>query len=115
MLGLRIEIAGLSRDGDGELTRAELQAGLAGMNITVTDAELDLIFVTADVDGDGTVSLEEFGRMGQLGRDVSKLTAMMADQVRALGQGPPASVHLLCTRRRETFPTQNKMYSGWKL
>merc|ERR1719343_944689 len=48
----------LDKNGDGTLSREELQEGLADLG--VPDSEIDAMITEVDKDGDGRVSLTEF-------------------------------------------------------
>ncbi|CAB1101990.1 unnamed protein product [Ectocarpus sp. CCAP 1310/34] len=47
------------KDGDGEVTRAELAEIMRGLGDTLTDDEIDLLVKVADKDGDGVISIDE--------------------------------------------------------
>ena len=45
---------------DGAISYQEMKSGLKNSDVLMTDQEIETIFVKADVDGDGEVSLNEF-------------------------------------------------------
>ncbi|CAM9720397.1 unnamed protein product [Ectocarpus fasciculatus] len=48
------------KDGDGEVTPAELAEIMRGLGDKLSDDEIELLVKVADKDGDGTISIEEF-------------------------------------------------------
>ncbi|KAF9430624.1 hypothetical protein BGZ94_005629 [Podila epigama] len=56
----------LNKDGSGNLSAAELRAGLAHFgNSSLSEADIDEIIHEADVSGDGRITLEEFLKIMQ--------------------------------------------------
>lgn len=53
----------LDRDGDGNLTSAEVKAAMKELEMEPTDAELMLLMQRVDKDGNGTVDRSEFSSM----------------------------------------------------
>ncbi|XP_074589565.1 calmodulin-like protein 3 [Curcuma longa] len=51
------------RDGDGSITKEELQESLKKLGIQTTDEELAAMIEKIDVNGDGRVDVEEFGAL----------------------------------------------------
>lgn len=50
----------LDGNGDGQITAAEFQTGMAARGESITDEEIASIFADADTDADGTISFAEF-------------------------------------------------------
>ena len=57
---LRALFADFDADGSGAISRAELAAALARLDVAVDDAEVDRLVAAADADGDGEIGLPEF-------------------------------------------------------
>lgn len=53
------------RNGDGRITKKELNDSLENMGIFITDNELTQMIEKIDVNGDGCVDIEEFGELYQ--------------------------------------------------
>lgn len=63
----------LDQDGDGKISRPELELVFHRLGVAAGDEELSQIVAAADLDGDGCISLEEFeelsSRLGPAGDD----------------------------------------------
>lgn len=57
-LSLKTVFAELDDDGDGELTRMELQQAFARMGHKMTEKEVEIIFRQADTNKDGKINFE---------------------------------------------------------
>ena len=53
------------RNGDGKITKKELNDSLENLGIFIPDKELTQMIETIDVDGDGCVDIDEFGELYQ--------------------------------------------------
>jgi len=53
------------RNGDGRITKKELNDSLANMGISIPDPELTQMIEKIDVNGDGCVDIDEFGVLYQ--------------------------------------------------
>ncbi|KAG0520559.1 hypothetical protein BDA96_08G084800 [Sorghum bicolor] len=51
------------KNGDGQITKKELGESLKNLGIFIADEELDATMDKIDVNGDGCVDVEEFGRL----------------------------------------------------
>lgn len=51
------------KNGDGQITKKELGESLKNLGIHISDVELDATMDKIDVNGDGCVDVEEFGRL----------------------------------------------------
>ena len=60
--------ASLDANGDGQVTREELMAGMAARGQTLTETEADVIMAEADSDSSGGIDRVEFGRLIELQR-----------------------------------------------
>ena len=59
-LTLQVELFDQSdKDGDGKLTKKEIYSLIETLNITITPAKIDLLFVEADDNKDGTIDRKE--------------------------------------------------------
>ena len=62
-------------DGSGDVSPEELKAVLMSTEEGITDEELDKLVAEADVDGDGTISYEEFVRMMKARKTIAALAS----------------------------------------
>lgn len=53
-------------DGSGSISAAELRATMNGLNVKLTDEEVNDMIEECDTDGDGEISYEEFAHMMKL-------------------------------------------------
>ena len=65
-------------DGDGTVSRRELELGFAKLGETLGPAELDAMMGLLDSDGDGGVSYAEFVHMGKVTKDLAGLELALA-------------------------------------
>ena len=69
---------------DGAIDARELSTGLRNSGVSLTDQEIETIFAVADIDGDGQITISEFGQL--LG--VDRATASSAPAAAAGGVNP---------------------------
>lgn len=60
---IKLAFAVFDRDGNGQITAAELKAGMKFLGTEMTDAEVEEAIKEADINGDGMINYEEFARM----------------------------------------------------
>jgi len=79
LLELRQVFALFDQDGNGTITKDELEKCLASLDIRPTPAELDYLHISMDKDGDGTISFEEFVRVMSDEREEAELEQELHD------------------------------------
>ena len=83
---------GFDTDGDGTVSRAELQEGLRKMNLTLTEVQMDAMMALVDEDGDGSVDYSEFARMGQMKEELAMNEARLQEERAAQEQASGVAI-----------------------
>ncbi len=71
----------LDTDGSGELSVRELAEGLVSLHVSLTPRELRLFASSIDVNGNGSISFQEFLRAAQTYQAASLANPEAADEV----------------------------------
>ena len=79
-------------DGDGEISREELQAGFAKMGEQLSETEVDAVMSLVDSDGDGSIDSKEFTQMGKITKEVEAVSGRLLEGIHTVSQRMDAEV-----------------------